>query len=121
VSLALQPVGELARPVERQLQVQLIDPPHQHQIPMRLRSRRVVHARATEIEKLSLALHRHLRTPINHRLPLRPGNFPSAPSKRSLSTRQFTDLLVQLTDPFSSVGFNRVAAEDSYRFFEQLG
>src|SRR5712671_4519381 len=38
-----------------------------------------VHARATEIEKLSLALHRHLRTPINHRLPLRPGNFPSAP------------------------------------------
>ena len=56
VSLALQPVGELARPVERQLQVQFVDPPHQHQIPIRQRSRAVVHARATEIEKLSLAL-----------------------------------------------------------------
>src|SRR5260370_37743642 len=26
-------------------------------------------------------LHRHLRAPVNHRLPLRPGNFPSALSK----------------------------------------
>jgi len=76
-----QPVRKLAGAVERQLQVQLVDPPHQPQIPLRQRPRHVVHARAAESQKLRLAPHRHLSTPLNHRLPLRPGNFPSARPK----------------------------------------
>src|SRR5262249_42497339 len=86
VSLALQSVDQLAGPVKRQLQVQLVDPPHQPQIPFRHSSRRVVHARATQPQQLGLSLHRHVHPPRNHRLPLKPGNFPSAPSKKSRST-----------------------------------
>src|SRR5207245_2251233 len=86
VTLLLEFPGELAGPIERPLQVQLIEPTHQTQVPIRQRSGRVVHARAAQIQQFGLACHRHLGAPINHRLPLEPGNFPSALSKKSRST-----------------------------------
>src|ERR1019366_2725149 len=86
LSFPLQLRGKLPGAVERPLQVQLVEPTHQHQIPIRYRTRFVVHARPAQIQQLRLVLHRHLSAPIDHRLPLRPGNFPSAPDKKSRST-----------------------------------
>src|ERR1019366_56128 len=86
LTFPLQLRGKLPGAVERPLQVQLVEPTHQHQIPIRYRTRFVVHARPAQIQQLRLVLHRHLSAPIDHRLPLRPGNFPSAPDKKSRST-----------------------------------
>src|ERR1700677_3728797 len=85
VSLVLQLSGELPSPVERPLQMQLVQNPHQLQIPLRQAPRHVVNARPAQIQQLCLALHRDLAIPLNHRFPLGPGNFPSAPSKKEFS------------------------------------
>src|ERR1700677_867843 len=85
VSLVLQLSGELPSPVERPLQMQLVQNPHQRQIPLRQAPRHVVNARPTQIQELRLPLHRYLTVPLDHRFALRPGNFPSAPSKNEFS------------------------------------
>src|ERR1019366_6651168 len=85
VPLVLQLPGELTSPVERPLQMRLVQNPHQPQIPLRQTPCDVVNARTAQFQQLCLALHWHLATPLNHRFPLRPGNFPSAPSKKSFS------------------------------------
>src|SRR5438552_9161520 len=85
VTLVLKLPGQLTSPVERPLQMQLVQNPHQLQIPLRQIPRHVVNARPTQIQKLRLALHRYLAVPLDHRFPLRPGNFPSAPSKKEFS------------------------------------
>src|SRR6185437_11610017 len=81
LALAPQLSGNLARPEERCLQVQLIDPAHQLQISRRDRPAPVVRARARQSQQLHLPPYRQLSAPIDHRLPLRPGNFPSASDK----------------------------------------
>jgi hypothetical protein len=43
---------------ERDVQMQLIDPSHQHQVGVGYRARQVVHVRAREIQQLGLPLHR---------------------------------------------------------------
>src|SRR6267143_1421432 len=68
VALVLQLPGQFTSSVERPLQMQLVQNPHQAQIP-----------------QLCLALHRNLTVPLDHRFPLGPGNFPSAPSKKEFS------------------------------------
>src|SRR5665213_839909 len=85
VPLVLQLPGQLTSPVEWPLQMQLVQNPHQPQIPLRQTPCDVVHARTAQIQQLRLALHRNLATPLNHRFPLGPGNFPSAPSKKEFS------------------------------------
>src|SRR6202142_4590269 len=85
MALTLQLRRDFAGPVERRLQVQLVHPAHQLQIPRRDRPRPVVRARTGHIQQLGLAPHAQLSAPLNHRLPLRPGNFPSAVDKKSLS------------------------------------
>src|SRR5665213_735182 len=85
VPLVLQFPGQLSGSVEWPLQMQLVQNPHQLQIPLRQAPRDVVNARAAQIQQLCLALHRYLAIPLNHRLPLRPGNFPSAPDKKEFS------------------------------------
>ena len=82
-SCAMQPDAQ--RSVERPPQMQFIQKPHQPQIPLRRARCDVIDVRAAQIEQLCLALPGYLAIPLNHRFPLRPGNFPSAPSKKEFS------------------------------------
>src|SRR5277367_2429638 len=85
VALVLQLPGQFTSPVEGPLQMQLVQNPHQLQISLRQAPRHVVNARPAQIQQLCLALHRNLTVPLDHRFPLGPGNFPSAPSKKEFS------------------------------------
>ena len=76
-------LGTDLRPVERSLQMHLVQNPHQLQISMRQDPRDIVSARTAQIQQLRLTLHRHSAIPLNHRLLAGPGNFsPAAPSPR---------------------------------------
>src|SRR4051812_11679690 len=81
VALLLQLPSQLTRSIERPLQMQLVQNPHQLQISLRQTAGDVVNTRSTWIQQLRLALHRYQAIPLDHRFPLEPGNFPSAPSK----------------------------------------
>jgi len=83
---APQPVRKLAGAVERQLQVQLIDPAHQPQIPLRQRPRRVVHARAAQSQKAAPGASPPPQPPRSIIACAQAGNFPSARPKKSRST-----------------------------------
>src|SRR5271156_3646499 len=85
VALVLQLPGQFTRPVEGPLQMQLVQNPHQLQISLWQTPRHVVNARPAQIQQLGLALYRYFTIPLDHRFPLGPGNFPSAPSKKEFS------------------------------------
>lgn len=85
-TLSSQLFGYAARAIVEVIQMQLIDPPHQLQILLRDRTRRVVHAAAIGPQQLTLPLHRQLCFPIDHLRPLGPGKRPSAVDKKSRST-----------------------------------
>ena len=85
-ALSGQLFGNTSRAVVRVIQMQLIDPPHQLQVLLRDRARRVVHAAAIEVQKFTLSLHGQLPFPVDHLRPLGPGKRPSAFAKKSRST-----------------------------------
>ena len=70
---------------ERVLQVQLVNAPHQDQIPLRCGRRPVVLARARELQNLALPLQRQLVATVDHHFALASSMRPSATDKKSFS------------------------------------
>src|SRR5690606_32946401 len=71
---------------EAQLQVQLVDTPHQGQILRGCRLGQVVHAAAADAHGLNLLGYRQRMDPVDHRFALSNPALPSAPSKKSFSS-----------------------------------
>src|SRR5690606_28101022 len=85
--LLAEGVGQLPAPVERVLQMELVDSTHQREFVGARRLRLVVQPRARDLEQLALAADGQLREPaVDHLSPLLQRRRPSPLDKKSRST-----------------------------------
>jgi len=85
-ALGLQQIAQHPTPREGQLEMQLIDPPHERELRRGHWRRRVVDRRPGEREEPRLPRDREPVRPVDHRFPLGPGLRPSALAKKSNSS-----------------------------------
>jgi hypothetical protein len=84
-AFAIEQVAQQPAAGERMLQVQLVHPAHQRQIPVRGWLRLIVDRRARQTQQLRLAHDRQLVRRVDHRFALASPMRPSAPAKKSFS------------------------------------
>src|SRR5260370_2199471 len=101
---ALAPLGsqraaQHPRTCERDLQVQLVEPPHQRKVRIRYWYRFVVDAASADAEERRLLRQRKSVVTVDHRFALGNPALPSAPSKKSFSR---TSSPIFASSPFTS-------------------
>ena len=85
VPLVPKQIAEHPGPGKGILEMQLVNPPHQHQLCRRYRHRLVVRRRARHAEQLALPDDRQRMSSVDHRFALSKPALVSAPSKKSCS------------------------------------